>query len=35
MVFDGQGLKKYPDDMGPYAKKAVSSLERLLEDARL
>jgi sugar phosphate isomerase/epimerase len=34
-VFDGQGLKKYPDDMGPYAKKAVSSLERLLEDARL
>lgn len=28
-VFDGQGPKKYPDDMGPYAKKAMSSLERL------
>jgi hypothetical protein len=31
-VFDG---KKYPDGMDPYAKKAMSSLERLLEEAKL
>jgi sugar phosphate isomerase/epimerase len=34
-VFDSQGPKKYPDDMEPYAKKAMSSLERLLEEAGL
>jgi len=32
-VFDGQAPQKYPDDMGPYAKKAMSSLEKLLEEA--
>jgi sugar phosphate isomerase/epimerase len=32
-VFDGQAPQKYPDDMGTYAKKAMSSLERLLEEA--
>lgn len=32
-VFDGQGSRKYSDDMCPYAKTAMSSLERLLEEA--
>lgn len=32
-VFDGKGPEKYPDDMGPYAKQAMSSLQRLVKEA--
>lgn len=32
-VFDGKGPEKYPDDMGPFAKKAHSAIQKLLEVA--
>jgi len=30
-IFDGKGPEKYTDDMGPYAKQAMNSLNRLLK----
>ena len=32
-VFDGQAPKKYDKDMVPYSKKAMDTLQRLLDDA--
>lgn len=32
-VFDSKGAEKYGDDMGPFAKKALSSLQKLFKEA--
>lgn len=32
-VFDGRGPEKYGDDMGPFAKQAFDSLQKLLKQA--
>lgn len=32
-VFDGQGPKKYPDDMNPFAQQAMDSVNKMLQEA--